>query len=62
MTSTHRLTAIVVVWLAFAWMSFFCNNAFMPASAIPILNVIYVVAALLVTFIIMRIGGRNRSS
>ena len=62
MTSVHRLIAIVVVWLALAWVSFFSNNPFMPASAIPTLNVIYVTAALLATLIIVRAGGRDKKS
>ena len=62
MTSVHRLIAIAVVWLAFAWVSFFSNNPFMPASAIPTLNVIDVAAALLATLVIMRAGGRDKSS
>jgi hypothetical protein len=46
MTSVHRLIAVIVVWLTLAWVSFFSNNPFMPASAIPTLDVIDVAAAL----------------
>ncbi len=61
MTSLHRLIAIIIVWLAFMWVSFFSNNPLIPASAVPILNIIYVSGALLATVIIVGIGRSTDS-
>jgi hypothetical protein len=56
MTSTHRLIAIVVVWLAFAIATVFLllNSLFLPSTTITFLCIVFVGAALLATWLISR--------
>jgi hypothetical protein len=57
MTATHRLVAIVVVWAAFAWTSFFMFGLsvtlFLPPFVVALLSIVFVVAALVATLLIM---------
>ncbi len=63
MTSSHRLLAIIVVWGAFAWTSFFMFglsvSLFMPTLVVVTLSIILVVAALLATYLILGLGAHD---
>jgi hypothetical protein len=60
MTSTHRLIAVVVVWLAFAVavaVTLSASSLFMPPYAVLLLSVIFVLAALVATHMITLARG-----
>ena len=61
MTSTHRLIAIMVVWLAFGWTSFFMfglsMTLFLPPIVIITLSILFVCSALAATLLIIGIGA-----
>lgn len=63
MTSSHRLMAIIVIWVAFTWTSFFMFGLsitlLLPTAAVVGLRVIFVVAALLATYLILRLGAHD---
>ncbi len=58
MSSIHKLIAILVVWVVFAWSSFFMFGLsitlFMPPLAVVLMTIIFVLAALFATFVIMQ--------
>ena len=60
MTSTHRLIAIIVVWLAFGWTSFFMfglsMTLFLPPIVIITLSALFVCSALAATLLIIGLG------
>lgn len=58
MSTFHRLIAILVVWVVFAWSSFFMFGLsitlFMPPLVVVIMTIVFVLAALFATFVIMQ--------
>lgn len=56
MTSTHRLIAILIVWLAVAFGSFYFIGSvlFTPAYFAPLGVAVLLVAAVVATYIIVR--------
>lgn len=63
MTSTHRLIAIMVVWLAFGWTSFFMfglsMTLFLPPLVIITLSILLISSALAATLLIMGLGTQE---
>ncbi len=61
MTSTHRLIAIIVIWLAFGWTSFFMfglsMTLFLPPIVIITLSILFVCSALAATLLIIGLGA-----